>query len=107
MLEEMREAKRKLDEIGYDLRGHRFFASMGTNGTKPYPETVNRVIDIFRDLTTKGVLIKDMNQGLIDFPAIGSDGHEVYLCYMLGEETINFFHGVEDGFAGRRSVEYL
>ena len=107
MVERMRDAKQKLDEMGYDLRGHHFFTGMGTNGTKPYPEAVDSVITLFRELTSKGILIKDMNRGLIDFPTLRKNGEEAYLCYMLGEETIEFWHGIEDGFAGRQSVEDL
>lgn len=38
ILENIRDAKKRLDAIGYDIRGHHFFAGMGTNGTKPYPD---------------------------------------------------------------------
>ncbi|MGE3801418.1 MAG: DUF2203 domain-containing protein [Candidatus Kapaibacterium sp.] len=106
-VEQMSNAKRKLDSMGYDLRGHHFFAGMGTNGTKPYPDEVNSVIELFRELTAKGVVIKDISRGLIDFPTIRANGEEVYLCYLLGEKEIEYWHGIEDGFAGRQSVEDL
>ena len=106
-LEMIRNAKAKLDAIGYDIRGHHFFTEMGTNGTKPYPDEVNILIDEFRGLTSKGVLIKDMDRGLIDFPTIRPNGEEVYLCYMLGEETINYWHPIEEGYGGRQSVDQL
>ncbi|MCE2504779.1 MAG: DUF2203 domain-containing protein [Chlorobi bacterium] len=107
IVENIRNAKRRLDEIGYDIRGHHFFAGMGTNGTKPYPDEVSKLIKLFRGLTTKGILVKDMDRGLIDFPAIRPNGDEVYLCYMLGEKTIEYWHGIEDGFSGRQHVDSL
>ena len=107
IVESIRDAKFSLDELGYDIRGHHFFAGMGTNGTKPYPEDVDNLIAHFRDLTARGVVIKDMDRGLIDFPALRDDGEEVYLCFMLGEKTINYWHGLEEGYVGRQPVETL
>lgn len=107
VLGELSRLKGRLDLSGYDIRGHHFFAGMGTNGTKPYPEEVHQLIDNFRALTSKGVLVKDMNRGLIDFPCLRSNGDEVYLCYVLGEHDIEYWHHIEDGFAGRQPVSSL
>jgi hypothetical protein len=52
-----------------------------------------------------GVLVKDLDAGLIDFPTL-RDGHEVYLCWRLGEgEHIQWWHAIEDGFAGRQLLD--
>jgi hypothetical protein len=53
-----------------------------------------------------GAQVKDADEGLIDFPAL-REGEEVLLCWKLGEDEIGFWHGLEDGFAGRRSVAEL
>ncbi len=58
---------------------------------------------VHRVLAT-GVEVKDINTGLLDFPAWRED-HEVYLCWKYGEEQIGFWHEVEAGFAGRRPIE--
>lgn len=50
------------------------------------------------------VLIKDINLGLLDFPAL-KDGREVYLCWQYGEGEIAYWHEVEAGFAGRQPIE--
>lgn len=50
------------------------------------------------------VLIKDINLGLLDFPAL-KDGREVYLCWQYGEGEIAFWHEIEAGYAGRQSIE--
>ena len=42
--------------------------------------------------------------GLVDFPAM-IGGEEVYLCYLLGEKSIKFWHSIQDGFAGRKSID--
>ena len=51
-----------------------------------------------------GVLFKDINAGLLDFPAL-KDGREVYLCWQYGEDDIAFWHEVEAGYAGRQPIE--
>jgi hypothetical protein len=50
------------------------------------------------------VLIKDINIGLLDFPAL-KEGREVYLCWQYGEGEIGFWHEVEAGYAGRQPIE--
>jgi hypothetical protein len=50
-----------------------------------------------------GVLIKDINIGLLDFPAL-RDGREVYLCWQHGEGDIAFWHEVDAGYAGRQPI---
>ena len=50
------------------------------------------------------VLIKDINLGLLDFPAL-KDGREVYLCWQYGEGDIAFWHEIEAGYAGRQPID--
>lgn len=56
------------------------------------------------DINALGVLVKDLDSGLVDFLAL-RDGEEVYLCWRLGEEGIGWWHEIETGFAGRRPIE--
>jgi hypothetical protein len=51
-----------------------------------------------------GCLIKDLDIGLIDFPTTYR-GIEVYLCWKLGEDAIEHWHGVEEGFRGRKPID--
>ena len=53
-----------------------------------------------------GAQVKDIDEGLIDFPAVHA-GETVLLCWKLGEAEIAYWHRIEDGFAGRRPVEEL
>lgn len=64
-------------------------------------EKLDTMVHQIQDL---GVLIKDINLGLLDFPAL-RDGQEVYLCWQYGEGEIAFWHEVEAGFAGRQPIE--
>lgn len=51
----------------------------------------------------KGVELKDVEIGLVDFPA-KIKGVEILLCWRLGEEQISFYHSKESGFMGRRPI---
>lgn len=61
-------------------------------------EAVNRIQEL-------GCVIKDLDVGLIDFPSL-RDGQEIYLCWKLGETHIGFYHGVNEGFAGRKPLDH-
>ena len=52
-----------------------------------------------------GVQIKDVESGLLDFPA-RRDGADVLLCWRVGEDTVAWWHAPDDGFAGRRPVDW-
>lgn len=56
-----------------------------------------------RRVSDLGVVVRDYDEGLADFPAI-IKGEPGYLCWRTGETHIGFWHGPEDGFAGRRPL---
>ncbi len=51
-----------------------------------------------------GCVIKDLDIGLVDFPTLFR-GREVYLCWKMGEPGIRFWHGIDEGFAGRKPID--
>jgi hypothetical protein len=51
-----------------------------------------------------GCQVKDLDTGLIDFPTLFR-GNEVLLCWRLGEPSIQFWHGVDEGFRGRKPID--
>jgi hypothetical protein len=55
------------------------------------------------ELTGLGVLVKDLDRGLVDFPALRR-GEEVLLCWHVGEDEVAFWHGLDEGFAGRKPL---
>jgi hypothetical protein len=61
------------------------------------------VVRCVNELHELGVLVKDLDEGLVDFPALRGD-EEVLLCWRLGEDEVAFWHSLEDGFAGRRPL---
>lgn len=59
-----------------------------------------------RDLELLGVVVKDIEEGIIDFPSL-FHGRVIFLCFRLGEDEIAFWHEVSTGFSGRRPVSEL
>jgi hypothetical protein len=51
-----------------------------------------------------GCLIKDLDIGLLDFPC-ELEGKEIYLCWKMGEPSIGFWHGTDEGFASRKPID--
>ena len=49
------------------------------------------------------IVLRDLDRGLVDFPSI-RDGHEVYLCWVDGEDDIGFWHELDAGYAGRQEL---
>jgi hypothetical protein len=64
-------------------------------------ENLQREVQKLEDL---GCVLKDMNIGLVDFPAVRL-GVRVQLCWKLGEDKVEFWHGLHDGFAGRKPAK--
>ena len=55
------------------------------------------------EINAAGAQIKSLEEGLLDFPS-ERDGEEVLLCWKLGEDDIRYWHGVDEGFAGRKPL---
>jgi hypothetical protein len=57
------------------------------------------------ELARLEVQVKDVDTGLVDFPAL-RHGEEVLLCWQAGEEAVEWWHGLESGFAGRSPIDW-
>ena len=70
-----------------------------------YEKFLSDIEDLARELEDLGCFFKDWNfeKGLVDFPAI-IDGQEVFLCWHSDESDIRWYHGLQDGFHGRRPI---
>jgi len=62
-----------------------------------------RLAKLVDEIAGHGAEVKDLDTGLIDFPAL-RNGETVLLCWRLGEDEIGWYHGLDDGFAGRRPL---
>ncbi len=74
------------------------------NGNKDaLSEYVRKVDEIVRKITTMGVIIRDLETGLFDFPAV-VESRSAYLCWKVDEPDIMYYHFAEDGFVGRKRI---
>ena len=69
-----------------------------------HDEAAERLVAIVNRIQETGVLVKDLDIGLVDFPCL-MEGDEIYLCWKLGEDRIAFWHGTDEGFTGRKPLD--
>jgi len=90
----LRAAERIRDQVAADGGGHE---------GKDYWEATALLKTEIEDLAARGILLRDPQTGLVDFPG-EREGRPVYLCWRLGEDTVSFWHEVASGFAGRKPL---
>jgi hypothetical protein len=114
VLNEARDDKQKMDGLDHDLAQaaakimvmggwippHRELAEKRQSRDQ-LREKIKEAIERIQEI---GCVLKDLDEGLVDFPAL-LDGHEVFLCWKLGEERIGYWHGLDEGFAGRKPLD--
>jgi hypothetical protein len=74
-----------------------------TNGGAPQSPLRARIAACLEELERLGVQVKDLDTGLVDFPAL-RDGEEILLCWRLGEDEVAWWHTLDGGFAGRQPI---
>jgi hypothetical protein len=73
------------------------------NGHPP-PSTTGALAEAITELAREGIVLRDAEQGLIDFPARAPSGRAYWLCWIVGEPAVAWWHWPEDGFAGRTPI---
>ena len=105
MRREQTDAQSRLDEL---------LAHRGSNGSSSSNEAmqqaqgnVDRLARLmeegFQDILAEGIIVRDVATGLVDFPS-QREGREVFLCWIRGEEPIDFWHETNRGFAHRQPL---
>jgi hypothetical protein len=87
------------------ISGNGHGEAIGEARSPEFNRLVTELEDCVTSLSDLGVEIKDVESGLLDFPA-ERDGEDVLLCWRVGEESVEWWHGPDDGFAGRRRVDW-
>ena len=101
----LREAATRRAELARVVAGNgggvdaRELAALDEEATREAAE-ITELVSRIQEL---GVLVKDLDRGLVDFPARRGD-EDVLLCWEVGEDEIAFWHGVEEGFSGRKPL---
>lgn len=89
--EEIKKASAKAQYGGGSCEGPRYIKAL---------ETIYENLNSIHEM---GVIVKDLELGLCDFPYL-LEGRVVYLCWRLGEETIEWWHEIDDGYKGRQPL---
>jgi hypothetical protein len=68
-------------------------------------KALRKAKDAIAEINAIGVQVKDLDMGLLDFPCKVESGEIVLLCWKLGETAITHWHGLEEGYAGRKPID--
>ncbi len=101
-LPRLREARRRLIDTGERITSAVQIDGGGTEGSDWFraQETLKRELLWLAD---RGILLRDPDTGLVDFPA-ERDGERVFLCWRLGEERVGWYHSERSGFSSRKPL---
>lgn len=104
-LKRVRELHRVLEHLDEEL-GRRLSQGrdLGGDVVDRWVRTLATVRDVVQEFRVREIQIKDLDRGLVDFPAILS-GREVFLCWEQDEEDIEFWHDLDSGFVGRTRLD--
>lgn len=105
IFKEIHHTRRKLTRCDEDL-GKQILATGGDIGGKATADLLRylaRMNTLLHEIREMGLVVKDVDRGLVDFPHL-RDGHEVFLCWELEEDDIEFWHDLDDGYSGRERL---
>lgn len=108
------EGKKSAEAIDAEFQeiAHRVFLNGGTflkivplaHRKAEREKAVQAVKDAITEISAIGVQVKDLDMGLLDFPCV-VEGQTILLCWKLGEKAITYWHGLEEGYAGRKPID--
>ena len=114
LLKRAMEGKRLIEAVEKELQDlkHRILLSGGLMVDVPavahrraeHDKALQAIKDVLAEIDAIGVQVKDLDIGLLDFPCAVED-EIVLLCWKYGEEKIEFWHGLEEGFRGRKPID--
>jgi hypothetical protein len=104
LMHELREASELLTDV--EVHSLLADAAPANGGGEPGRQVGEAFLDVRRLLLAvqeSGIVVRDVDRGLIDFPAI-RDGEEIYLCWELGEDDVSWWHELDAGYGGRQPL---
>jgi len=97
------EEMRDIREVGYRPDGNLIMLPDYQETKRQFDQIVAQANRVLATINERGCRVTDVETGLIDFPA-RVDGAPVYLCWQKDEPEIGYYHGLDEGFAGRRPL---
>ena len=108
------DGKKMIEEVEAEMQelSHRIFLNGGTHvdvvavarRKAERAKAEQRAKDALAEIDSIGVQVKDLDIGLLDFPC-EVEGKTVLLCWKMGEKSITHWHGMDEGFAGRKLID--
>ena len=111
LLPQVREWLQRLDQLRPQLHSYdKRLSALMESGNDAGGDVVNQWVrimigsrEVLLEFQRRDILIKDIDRGLVDFPAI-IGGKEVFLCWEKDEDDIEFWHDLDAGYAGREKL---
>jgi hypothetical protein len=105
LLQRLRDAKDLLtDEEAHEALAGAATGNGGGEAGVQVGESFLEVRRLLAALEEAGIVIRDIDRGLVDFPAL-REGREVYLCWALGEDGVDHWHELDAGYRGRQPLD--
>jgi hypothetical protein len=86
------------DDVHMGTADQRQHASTNGHGAVDPAEQLTSLVE---SLEREGIVLRDIERGLVDFSAVAPSGRQYWLCWVVGEPAVDWWHWPEDGFAGR------
>jgi hypothetical protein len=105
LLRQLRDARDQLtDEEVHEVLSEAAVTNGGGEAGRQVGVAFLEVRRLLEALQESGIVIRDIDRGLLDFPAV-IDGSEVYLCWELGEDEVDYWHELDAGYRGRQPLD--
>jgi hypothetical protein len=101
----LRELESEQREVVQIIAGNGSGYAVGEARSDEFSAAAAELHETVEQLTKLGVQVKDADSGLVDFPAV-RNGEDVLLCWRAGEEAVEWWHDLEEGYAGRKPIDW-
>lgn len=97
------EEMRDIREVGYRKDGNLIMLSDYQLAKREFDKVVQEANTLLAEVNELGCRVADVELGLVDFPTHLED-EAVFLCWQAGEPTVGYYHGLREGYAGRKPL---
>lgn len=105
MLDQLRESKDELtDAEAHEALGEAAPSNGGGEEGRQVGVAFLEVRRLLEMIEQAGIVLRDIDRGLVDFPAL-LDDREIYLCWELGEDEVGYWHDLDAGYGGREPLD--
>lgn len=99
------EEMRDIREVGYRKDGNLIMLTDYQLTKQEFDRIVGQANQLLGEIHQTGCRVTDVEKGLVDFPTM-LEGREVYLCWQIDEPEVLYYHGLSEGYAGRRPLPH-